>query len=88
MYNVRLVPFCHICTTRLCSFKFECALINVTICRMVLTSQKTVWYYIQGKPKKTKDNAEIKTQAPPPSGSGGLLLIFSGSFPSRPVPGF
>ena len=88
MYNVRLVPFCHLQSAQLCKFRFECALINVTICWMVLTDRKAVWYYIQGQIKKDKRTTqESKTQAPPPNGSGACFLFFTQSFPSRPVPG-
>lgn len=89
MYNVRLVPFCHLQSAQLCKFRFECALINVTICWMVLTDRKAVWYYIQGQIKKDKRTTqESKTQAPPPNGSGACFLFFTGSFPSRPAPGY
>ena len=89
MYNVRLVPFCHLQSAQLCKFKIECALINVTICWMILTDRKAVWYYIQGQIKKDKRTTQkSKTQAPPPNGSGACFLFFTGSFPSRPAPGF
>lgn len=89
MYNVRLVPFCHLQSAQLCKFRIECALINVTICQMVLTDRKAVWYYIQGQTKKDKRTTQkSKTQAPPPNGSGACFLFFTQSFPSRPVPGY
>ena len=44
---------------------------------------------IQGQSKKDKRTTQkSKTQAPPPNGSGACFLFFTGSFPSRPVPGF